>query len=303
MCLLNGTVGGVLPEISYKFDDVEDYVKETDSYKITKIPIKDIVTSIVHKYAGEPMHNIIVNDLDEKGLELLEYRENYPMWMFVGADGDNTDVVINTSISENDIIYINDLMEEEKNNNSKGAIPLSVFDAIAIGTKEDKEKIPAEYKWALKYPLAYSPRVSAIVDDSDIMPTIIRKSAHAGGVRYYLWKIVAGDTVGYRTTDIIYPGDLVEAVGTPVTQVLDKLKNMLGNFEYFYDDDGRFVFQKQRTYIDKSFNNITKDSEGEEYVENAAYTSATEYTFEGNELISSFSNSPNLNNVRNDYSI
>ena len=78
---------------------------------------------------------------------------------------------------------------------------------------------------------------------------------------------------------------------------------MLGNFEYFYDDDGRFVFQKKRIYIDESFNNILLNGDGEQYTENAAYMSASEYTFEGNRLISSFSNSPNLNNVRNDYSI
>lgn len=88
-----------------------------------------------------------------------------------------------------------------------------------------------------------------------------------------------------------------------MTQVLDKLKNMLGNFEYFYDDDGRFVFQKKKIYIDESWNTIQSEGDNVRYVENAAYNSASEYTFEGNRLISSFSNSPNLNNVRNDFSI
>ena len=30
--------------------------------------------------------------------------------------------------------------------------------------------------------------------------------------------------------------------------VLDKIKNMFSDFEYFYDVDGRFIFQKKKTY-------------------------------------------------------
>ena len=116
-------------------------------------------------------------------------------------------------------------------------------------------------------------------------------------------KITKGETVGYRLTDIIYPGELVESVGTPVTSTLDKVKNMLGNFEYFYDDDGRFVFQKKRTFVNESWNNIKQDGDKSVYVEDAAYTSPFEYMFEGNKLIASFSNSPQLTNVRNDFSI
>jgi hypothetical protein len=44
---------------------------------------------------------------------------------------------------------------------------------------------------------------------------------------------------------LTYPGDLIGAVGEAITSILDKIKNMLGEFEYFYDLDGRFVFQKK----------------------------------------------------------
>jgi hypothetical protein len=43
-------------------------------------------------------------------------------------------------------------------------------------------------------------------------------------------------------TDLTYPGDLIAAVGETVTSVLDKIVNMLGEFEYFYDLNGQFVF-------------------------------------------------------------
>jgi hypothetical protein len=41
---------------------------------------------------------------------------------------------------------------------------------------------------------------------------------------------------------LVYPGDLITNIGESLTSMLDKIKNMLGDFEYFYDVDGRFVF-------------------------------------------------------------
>jgi hypothetical protein len=50
-------------------------------------------------------------------------------------------------------------------------------------------------------------------------------------------------TAGYRRTALIYPGNLVGAVGASITSaVLDKIKSMFSDFEYFYDIDGKFVF-------------------------------------------------------------
>ena len=111
-----------------------------------------------------------------------------------------------------------------------------------------------------------------------------------------------GETIGYRITDLTYAGDLIANVGESITSVLDKIINMLGDFEYFYDLDGRFVFQKKPTFIYTSWNNITR-IEDEEFVDNAAFSSACTHHFENNNLIASFSNSPDLANVRNDFSI
>jgi hypothetical protein len=54
--------------------------------------------------------------------------------------------------------------------------------------------------------------------------------------------MVSGETAGYRTTELTYPGELISSIGEALTSILDKIKNMLGNFEYFYDIDGRFIF-------------------------------------------------------------
>ena len=80
MCLLNGEVGGTL-ESSVDFGTIEEE-QEDGSWVIKKIPIRDIIYNAVHVYAGEPYHNIIINDLDGLGLELLEYRYEEPMFLY-----------------------------------------------------------------------------------------------------------------------------------------------------------------------------------------------------------------------------
>jgi len=119
------------------------------------------------------------------------------------------------------------------------------------------------------------------------------------GKSFCVAKIEYGNTAGYRATDLIYPDDLIGNVGESLTSILDKIKNLLGEFEYFYDIDGRFVFQKKLHYIDSIWSPIGE----EKYVKDMAQSYSETYVFSGNELISSFNNSPVLTNIRNDFSV
>ena len=144
----------------------------------------------------------------------------------------------------------------------------------------------------------YDPLFDLDLGIGEVRPTLV-----TDGTNYYsIAKIEYGQTAGYRLTDLTYAGDLIINAGESVTSMLDKIIQMLGNFEYFYDEYGHFIFQKKKTYINTSWNNIIKNQD-EEYVENAAYTSATQYSFEDSKLITSFSNNPDLANLKNDYSI
>ena len=67
--------------------------------------------------------------------------------------------------------------------------------------------------------------------------------------KYTIAKIIYGQTVGYRPTELTYAGELISNIGESITSVLDKIKKMLGEYEYFYDLDGRFIFQRKKTYI------------------------------------------------------
>ena len=121
MCLLNGEIGGSLPssidfgkidiyEDTYSEVQIKDYTQyvankyyiyENGEYKISlnefnenikyytkdillkqeSLKLKDIIKEAVHEYGKELYHNIVINDLDNYGLELLEYRGDKPLYL------------------------------------------------------------------------------------------------------------------------------------------------------------------------------------------------------------------------------
>ena len=254
MSLLNGEVGGSL-ESSIDFGTVET-VSAHNYITISKIPIYEIIRNMIHEYAGEPYHNIIIKDLDTLGLELMEYRYDTPMYLYR---------------EPNSNIYKNVLFN--------GATP-----CIVDGVLKTLDELGPEELDILVDPLMGStePKIITIQDKA-----------------YYVAKVEYGQTAGYRATDLTYAGDLIGNIGETITSVLDKIKNMLSDFEYFYNVLGQFVFQRKQTYVNIPWTPIIDET----YVENLAYASEYLYKFYGSELISSFNNNPNLLNLRNDYSI
>jgi hypothetical protein len=141
-----------------------------------------------------------------------------------------------------------------------------------------------------------------LVDGFDDNAAQVTFPAETAQNKYLIAKVEYGETAGYRLTDLTYSGELISSIGENLTSILDKIKNMLGEFEYFYDLDGRFVFQAKKTYVNTSWNTIVK-TEDDSYVESVAYTSADSYSFEDTTLITSFQNTPTINNLRNDFSV
>lgn len=269
MCLLNGELGGNL------YASIDFGVKETVNLKdntieYNKIPIAEILKEGIHTYAMEPYSNIILNDLDELGLELLEYRGNTSMYVFINhKDGNDTEAVNITMNPEMELIVNNE--------------------TIRLGEFKDKG-----YYFDNLFQL-----------DSNftgIEPTKVSIKVGKDYEEYTIAEITYGQALGYRISDLVYPGDLISSVGEAFTSILDKIKNMLVDFEYFYDIDGRFIFQRKATYINKSWTPI-KESNNDQYVENAVYSNLISYYFENSNLVTSFSHNPQLNNVKNDYSI
>ena len=67
-----------------------------------------------------------------------------------------------------------------------------------------------------------------------------------------------GEDCGYVFNDFTYPGEeLICGIGSNVCSVLDEIKDTLGNFEYFYDIEGNFVFQEIKNYLNVAYTPIT----------------------------------------------
>ena len=263
MCLLNGEVGGSL-ESSVDFGTIQE--ESADGiWTIRKIPIVEIIRNMVHVYAGEPYWNIVINDLDSYGVELLEYRYDIPMYLYRYPSSQQ---------------YHNTLIENTTN----------TFALTQGGEQILLKDIPNTHLEMLLDDVFGVAEPQPVWDED--------------GNEYYLAKIDTGQAGGYRKTDLTYPGDLIANIGESITSVLDKIRNMLVEFEYFYDLNGQFVFQKKRSFINTLWTPVTTDEQGNAAVtQSLELSSASAYTFSGSELITAFNNTPNILNMRNDYSI
>jgi hypothetical protein len=90
-------------------------------------------------------------------------------------------------------------------------------------------------------------------------------------------------------------------MGETITSILDKIKGMLSEFEYFYDVDGRFIFQKKQSFINTLWTGNDEAPDDESEATALAYQSNSVYDFTGSVLFSSFNNNPNLSNLKNDF--
>lgn len=293
MCLLNGEIGGSLPssidfgkidiyEDTYSEVQIKDYTQyvankyyiyENGEYKISlnefnenikyytkdillkqdSLKLKDIIKEAVHEYGKELYHNIVINDLDNYGLELLEYRGDKPLYLLY---------------DETAQIYTQMVIDED----------FSIGNGYTISTCPQ-----------------YNNAIDSLNDGRYIFTL-------EDGKKYSATKVEYGTTAGYRTTDLVYPGDLISSVGESLTSILDKIKNTIGAFEYFYDIDGRFIFQAKKIYSQNSWNTLV-NADNNIFARDAVEESPYSYSFEDVNLIQQFQNTPAINNVKNDYSI
>ena len=112
-----------------------------------------------------------------------------------------------------------------------------------------------------------------------------------------------GEDVGYILTDFIYPGQLISNAGDTIVTILDKIKNILGNYEYFYDIDGNFRFQQIKNYLNTSYSTFKiNEIQANNYL--VDYSGGkTVYTFTDADIITAFSNSPQYQQIKNDFII
>ena len=259
MGYLDGTFGGILPmQVNF---GVEDYIQPNGNIISTKIPLYKIIQQAVHQYGGEPLHNIIINDLDQSGYELWDYRggsENTkdasPIYYFY-LNGK----VENMTFNEDMVVY------------REGGTPikLSELSEKDLYIQNSIFETGANFKLLL---------------DSNIV--------------YKISKIQYGDTAGYHRTPLTYAGDLILNAGEALTSLLDKIVAMLGEYEYFYNLDGQFIFQKKKNYVQELLTPIN----GETF-DPVVNLSKYSYEFDDQVLLSNVSRNPNIKDTKNDFVI
>ena len=115
-----------------------------------------------------------------------------------------------------------------------------------------------------------------------------------------------GFDCGYSFMEFVYPGELAAGAGDTVCTVLDKIKNTLGNYEYYYDVFGNFVFQEIKNYVNTTewrtaFNEYQPGSDiALPYAYNRVLNSHV-YDFSKNNFVISYSNSPQYQMIKNDF--
>ena len=128
------------------------------------------------------------------------------------------------------------------------------------------------------------------------------------------------ENIGYEIVPYTWPGaTLTGSIGATITSILDKIK-ALGNYEYFFDINGNFIWQEKKTYTYGKENltltpkDFFEDSNNLKNAINVSinnnkesglstYSFYDETTYAPSPLVISYSNNPQYNNIKNDYII
>lgn len=110
-----------------------------------------------------------------------------------------------------------------------------------------------------------------------------------------------GDDIGYTYTDFTFPSELIANIGDTICTVLDKVKNSLGNYDYYYDIWGDFHFEEIKNYLNTThatveLNNMSKS----DYIVDMTKGKSI-YSFTDSVLNTAYSNTPAFDKIKNDF--
>lgn len=218
MCGLNGEVGGTFPAAVIL--DEMDTQSPTGQFVHQKILIYDIIQEIVHHYGGEPLNNILIEDVPNRIKRVMRWTGENPLYLkAISADG---------------------------------------------------------YTW---------------------YEGLLDKPSDMTGVKQYN----TNEDVGYTYADFVYDTELTANLGESVVTVLDKIKQYLGNYEYFYDEFGVFHFREIKNYLNTTQAKILLDDmDAKDYLAETT-TGKTVYSFSDKTNIISITQNPQYANIKNDY--
>ena len=273
MCLLNGDIGGVFnAETDIGCEEYWDH----DAQKMVKEirPLNYIIREMIHHYAKEDFGNIIIKL--EAGKEILRNKTNKTLYVIEDINDNYSPVDIISSDAADThtkYYYMGSHREIDFSNIKEGFI-------FHFTADEDNSTLIAGETYAL--------------------PTRIEDASKKNF--YVIKRVLHNEDIGYRFQDLFFPEDLIAAPGDTVTSILDKIIQRFPTYEYFYNLQGQFVFQPKATYINTSWNNIIS-YENENFILPMMLARKTQYSFEGNQIITAFANNPKLNEIKNDFTV
>ena len=209
---------------------------------------------------------------------------NFESYDTLGPDGDlHTEMIrINQIIPE----LVNHFGTEDLNN-------------IIVNDVDDK--IKQVLKWKGSNSLYLWQNIS---DPNQVFYTTIDAPLDSNWI---VKKITYNYDAGYTYVDFVYPGELTANAGDTVCTVLDKIKTTLGNYEYYYDVFGTFVFQEIKNYVNVSeWRTVFQEYKEGNYDALLPYSyntrlSTNVYSFEDTSFVSNYSNNPQFNMIKNDF--
>lgn len=300
MCLLNGEISGSLPA-SIDFGQVDTYENTynqipTSNYVSGKYYYKDQINDkdfYFLDYSAEPEKNRQyyekVSSVTTTKLTIKEIIHNI---VYIWGHEAKTRIIINDlELAGNELLEYRGetpmYLVKQANTNS------NIFKNLILDSSYELDGEPLkEWEESDFYNL------NALDNEYNNVRTF-----KIDDISYVVIKIEYGETIGYRATDLTFAGDLIASPGESVVSILDKIKNMLGNFEYFYDINGNFIFQAKHSYELVNFNKFLTDGNNEVYLDGSFYNNHIIYEFNDEEETTNISHTPNLTNLRNDYSI
>lgn len=264
MCLLNGDCGGTFPASVY-LDTFDTLDKATGAIITEQITIYQLITELVNHWGGEQLSKIIIDGVPKTAIMGMMWKKKKVTTTTTSEDNNNNN---NNTQEKKQGIYF------AQNDSHNGIYYLG-------DTVEKIEDVPTPPAAGYSF------------------------STNGLGNLYFS----EGDYIGGLYEDLVYPAEdeengLKANAGDSITSILDKIKNTLGNFEYFYDIDGNFVFREIQNYLNtsKATGDLNKllNLEKDAYLSEIGKSNAT-YVFNNPDLFISYSNSPKWENIKNDF--
>ena len=313
MCKLTGELGGIFNS-SIDFGSL-NIINPLDGTTIKEpISIKNIIYEMIHYYGHEPYEKILINDLEDYALNLITYKGLEDIYYFMNIKNNNTnnqDIffpnIINYYIQNNNIKF---KFKKIDPNNSEEQNIFKLGETECIEKLKDCLSSYYSFKTILdncnleeikklkffKYNFIFDRFDQTEIENLNLCENfeeainLIQTAIEENNI-FIMGKYSYGDSIGYELTSLVFPGDLIANAGETITSVLDKIKKILGEFIYFYDLNGNFVFKKKNQYLqEESPLNISFSLKNPEFILS-------------DNLISSISYSYNLSDIKNDYTV